>query len=97
MAGADSLELAAARLRVESNRLEDAIASYLEPSLLQLPEVWIGPAADQLERDLLSHRLVLRGVARGLRAGASRLEWEAAGIRAAAAAGAGLEGVAGAL
>ena len=82
MATAAALELAAARLRAEATRLDQAIAGYVEPAMRLLPHVWVGPAADQLERELIDHRQVLRTVAGQLGARASSLEWQAAELRA---------------
>ena len=83
MPTAAALESAAARLRVEAHRIESAVASYLEPAVARLPELWVGPAADQLETELIEHRGVLWVVAAELRATAGRLEWRATEIRAA--------------
>jgi len=82
MATAAALEMAAARLRAEATRLNQAIAGYVEPAMRLLPLVWVGPAADQLERELIDHRQMLRAVAGQLGARASSLEWQAAEIRA---------------
>lgn len=83
MATAASLESAAARLRNEAARIETVIEWNLDPVIAALPDVWVGPAADQLERDLLSHNEVLRSVKGELRSRASQLDWEAAELRAA--------------
>lgn len=82
MASAASLESAAARLRSEAARIETVIESNLDPVVVALPEMWIGPAADQLERDLLNRKAILRSVKGELRSKASQLDWEAAEIRA---------------
>ena len=96
MSTAAALELAAGRLRVQATRLDQAITGYVEPAMRLLPQVWVGPAADQLERELIDHRQVLRTVAGQLGARASSLEWQAAEIRAGEMALA-AEGISGAL
>lgn len=96
METAAHLELVAMRLRVEATRLDGVIVRYVEPAMRLLPEVWVGPAADHLERELLGHRRLLQAVVSRLWARAGSLEWQAAELRAAEAAGA-LGGVSGAL
>ncbi len=88
METAASLELVAARLRVEAARLDRAIVRYVEPAMRLLPEVWVGPAADHLERELLNHRRLLGTVVSRLCTRAGSLEWQAAELRAAEAAAA---------
>jgi hypothetical protein len=100
MASAASLEFAAARLRTESARLERAISKHLVPAVVHLPEAWRGPAADQLEEDLLDHREIIRMVATDLRRKATQLDWLAEEVRRSEAAGASsvdFDGVAGAV
>ena len=95
---AASLEAAAARLRVIAARIEGVIVSYLDPVVRLLPQVWIGPAADQLETEMLGHRASLLAVAANLRTRANGLDREAAEIRACEAAmAANLESSAGAI
>lgn len=86
----EALEVLATRLRTEAARLDQAISSYIDPALRLLPQVWVGPAADRLEAELIGHRKVLWSVVGRLVARAASLEYEAARLRAA-------EGVAGAV
>ncbi|MDH5374096.1 MAG: hypothetical protein OEX97_14220 [Acidimicrobiia bacterium] len=83
---APALEAAAARMRVIAARIEGVIASYLDPAVRLLPQVWIGPAADQLELEMLGHRASLLTVAANLRSRANGLDGQAAEIRAGEAA-----------
>ncbi len=82
MTSAASLDAAAARLRIEAQRIEQVVAGYLTPVLEQLPGVWRGPAADRLEQQLLGHRTVLRSVTRELHRRSIELDSRAAQLRA---------------
>lgn len=86
----EALEGLAARIRTEAARLDRAISFYVDPALQLLPQVWVGPAADRLETELVGHRKVLWSVIGRLVARAAALENEAAQLRVA-------EGVAGAV
>jgi hypothetical protein len=80
---AEALEALAARLRTEAARLDRAISFYVDPALVLLPQVWVGPAADRLEAELNGHRKVLLSVIGRLGVRASALDREATEIRAA--------------
>ena len=82
MATSSSLEGEAAVCRLQASRLDGVIAHYLDPALRLLPQVWLGPAADQLEQDLIRYRETVRSVRWELRNMVNRLEGEAAAMRA---------------
>ena len=83
MTTVSSLEGEAAACRLQATRLEVVVAHYLEPALRLLPQVWVGPAADRLEQDLIRFRETVRSVRWQLRNRAVRLESEAAVLRTA--------------
>jgi len=78
-----ALEVLATRLRTEAARLDRAISFYVDPALQLLPQVWVGPAADRLETELIGHRKVLWSVIGRLVTRAAALENEAAQLRVA--------------
>ncbi len=82
MAAAACLEVAAARLRAEAQRIDGAVDAYLTPAFERLPDTWRGPAADRLAQQLLGHRTVLRSVADDLARKSVELEVRAAQLRA---------------
>ena len=87
-ASPDALDAAARRLRTEASGLDDLVAGVIDPIRNELPEVWIGPAADLFAEELSDHRFAIAVTAGDLRHEAWLLEAEAQAAREAAAAAA---------
>ena len=87
-ASPDALDAAARRLRTEASGLDDLVAGVIDPIRNELPEVWIGPAADLFAEELSDHRFAIAVTAGDLRHEAWLLETEAHAAREAAAAAA---------
>ena len=84
-ASPDALDAAARRLRTEASGLDDLATRVIDPMRAELPDVWVGPAADLFGEELLDHRVAITATADDLRIEAWRLETEADAARQAAA------------
>lgn len=93
-ASPDALDAAARRLRIEASGLDDLISGVIDPMRVELPEVWVGPAADLFADALIDHRSSIAITAGDLRTEAWRLEVEADAVRQAAAEAAAAEAAA---
>lgn len=87
-ASPDALDAAARRLRTEASELDDLATGVIDPIQSELPEVWVGPAADLFAEELSGHRVSIVVTAGDLRHEAWLLEVEAQAARDAAAAAA---------
>ena len=83
-----ALDDAARKLRLEASGLDDLVNAVIDPIRSELPDIWVGPAADLFDEELGRHRTVISSTAGDLRTEAWRLEIEAQAARDSAAAAA---------
>lgn len=81
MATAAVLEDMAGRLVREADGLDGLVRLSIEPIRSALPDAWVGPAADQLARELDERASDVSDIAATLRTTATELRSEAAEIR----------------